>query len=133
MLLQMFFQELRFFQKTCLKVATHMRYLAKTKSCRGLYCYSLNSGHIDTHMRHVPHICQVVLCQTFIHFDVQKIPTFLGMTNTEPNLLSFGQALSYTLLVICQIFTKCHISVAALIILIIIIIIIIIIYLAPNS
>ncbi len=38
-----------------LKVATRMRYLAKTKSCTDLYCYLPNSGLIDTRMWHVPH------------------------------------------------------------------------------
>ncbi len=72
-----------------------------------------NRGLIDTHMQHEPRICQAVLRQTFVHFDVWKIPTILGMTNTEPNLLSLGRVLRYTLLVISQIFTKCHIYVAA--------------------
>ncbi len=90
-----------------------MRYLAKTKSCIGLYCYSPNSRLNDTHMRHVPCTCRAVLCQTFVHFDVWKVLTFLGMTNTETTLFSLGQALCHTLLVICQIFTKCCMCVAA--------------------
>ncbi len=43
------------------KTATHMWYLAKTKNCTGLYCYSPNSGLINTHMRHVPLTCRAVL------------------------------------------------------------------------
>ncbi len=80
-----------------------------------LSCYSPNSGLIDIHMLwHVPCTCRAVLCQTFIHFDVWKIPTFLGMTNTETNLPTLGRALRYTILVICLIFTKCCKWVAAL-------------------
>ncbi len=32
------------------------------------------------------HACGI----TFVHFDVWKIPTFLGMMNIEPNLRSLG-------------------------------------------
>ncbi len=60
----------------CIKADTHVQYLAKTKSCTGLYCYSPISLLINTHMRHMPHTCWAVLCQTFVLFDVWKIPTF---------------------------------------------------------
>ncbi len=141
------------FIRQILKVAIHMRYLAKTKSCTALYCYLLNSGLIDTHIKNVPNtyscwewrmllawinrnktsllinrpyyhlslmnttcmcgaLFRAVLHQAFVHFDVLKILTFLGITNIEPNLLSLGRALCYTLYVICQIFTKCHVYVA---------------------
>ncbi len=92
------------------QVAKHMRYLAKTNSCTGLYSYSLNRGLTDTHMRHVPH---TYLCQHSSSLMCGKYRLFLGMTNTEGNLLSLGRALRYTLFVIFQIFTKCCICVAA--------------------
>ncbi len=96
------------------EATTHVWYLAKTKSCAHLYCYSPNSGLIDTHMRHVPHTYWAVHCQIFVCFDVWKLPIFLRMTNTDPNLLlSLGRVRCYTLLVICQIFTKCCMCVAA--------------------
>ncbi len=64
---------------------------------------------------HICGMCYACAEQYFAkhHFDVWKIPTFLGIMNTEPNLLSLGQVLHYALRVICQTFTKCHICVAA--------------------
>ncbi len=62
-------------------------------------------------------MCHTLICVTFVHFHVWKIWTFLGMTNTEPNLLSLGRVLLYTLIVISQIFTKYHVCVATLTIL----------------
>ncbi len=70
--------------------------------------FSTNSTHMSGAL------CPAVRRQTYVHLDAWKILTFLGMTNTEPNLLSLGQALHYTQLVICQIFIKCCICVAAL-------------------
>ncbi len=88
-----------------------MRYSAKTKSCTGLYCYLPNSELIDTHTWHVSH---AHLCKHPSTLMCGKYQLFLGMTNTEPNLLSLGRMIHYTLLVICQIFTKCRICVTAL-------------------
>ncbi len=62
---------------------------------------------------HICGMCHALTRVNIRHFSVGEITNFLGMTNTEPNLLSLGQALCYTLLVISQIFAKRRICVAA--------------------
>ncbi len=81
-------------------------------SCRSLGCYLLNSEQNDINMWHVLCTCRAVVCQTFVHFDLCKIPIFLGMTNSKLNTLSLEQVLYYTLLVICRMFAKYRMCVA---------------------
>ncbi len=54
-----------------------------------------------------------VVCQTFVHFDLQKIQTFLGLIITKLHLLSLERVLCYMRLVTCQMFAKYGMCVAA--------------------
>ncbi len=71
----------------------------------------------NTDIRHVPRALILVVYQILVHFNLPKIPTFLGMTNTKPNMLSLERVLHYTLLVISRMFAKYRMSLSAFILL----------------